>query len=199
MARTVYQGGASIDENAEEWRDVAGFEGLYQVSNLGRLRSLDKVDRGKKKWAGKILKQRINARGYMRTCLCKNGEHINVRIHRLVAEAFIPNPDGKEQVNHIDGDKTNNAIGNLEWATCSENHAHAWATGLAKAHPNLTPVCGEDSKFSTLTTQEVLGIRGLRKEFGMTYDELARMYRVSKHAIYCVITGRTWKHLLKGV
>lgn len=103
----------------EEWRDVLGFEKYYQVSSFGRVKSLlHKKPR--------ILKQQFIGRGY----LCVHLRHLGMDapstlVHRLVAQAFIPNPEGKPQVNHIDGDKTNNRVDNLEWATAQENLLHS--------------------------------------------------------------------------
>ena len=110
----------------EEWRDVAGYEGLYQVSNCGRVKSFqkDKI---------KILKSSVSPFGYLRVVLCKDFNKKNRFVHVLVAQAFIPNPDNKPQVNHIDGNKKNNHVSNLEWMTRSENIIHAFANGLSKS------------------------------------------------------------------
>ena len=114
----------------EEWRPVKGFEGYYEVSNLGRVRSLDRVDSVGRVRIGKILKQSAKNNGYMHLVLSANGIKKNAHAHRLVAQAFIPNPLNKMDVNHIDGDKTNNKVDNLEWATRSENQKHAYDIGL---------------------------------------------------------------------
>ena len=102
----------------EIWKDIAGYEGLYQVSNLGR------VKRYYKNSKEKILKPRSNKDGYLRVVLYKEGKSKQYLVHRLVAQAFIPNPDNKPQVNHKDEDKTNNKVENLEWMTCKENNNH---------------------------------------------------------------------------
>lgn len=88
----------------EEWRDVLGYEGLYEVSNLGRVRR-----------NGKILKPQAERGGYLHVFLSKNGIVKHGKVHRLVASAFIPNPNNYPQINHKDEDKTNNAVSNLEW------------------------------------------------------------------------------------
>lgn len=116
----------------EIWKDIEGYEGLYQISNYGRIKSLEKyiksgIKNSKKvKRKEKILKIQENRYGYNYVNLSKNSEHKYKTIHRLVAQAFIPNPQNKPQVNHIDGDKTNNCISNLEWCTSSENEIHAY-------------------------------------------------------------------------
>lgn len=108
----------------EEWKDIKGYEGLYQVSNLGRVKRL----KGKYMKSERILKQ-VNAyNGYIVVCLCKHNKHKNFKVHRLVAEAFIPNPENKPTVNHIDEDKTNNVVSNLEWATMKEQNNHGTRT-----------------------------------------------------------------------
>ena len=104
----------------EIWKDMEGYEGLYQVSNLGRVKRL----KGKYISTQRILKLRVGTRGYLYVQLCKKGQRKYYTIHRLVAQAFLPNPENKPQVNHIDEDKTNNIISNLEWVTAKENNHH---------------------------------------------------------------------------
>lgn len=106
-------------------KDIVGYEGLYKVSNLGYVK-------GKKG----ILKPYINLRGYYSVCLVKHNKPKTYRLHRIVAQAFIPNPDNKPQVNHIDGDKSNNKAENLEWCTQSENMKHAFRIGLCNNKRN---------------------------------------------------------------
>lgn len=103
----------------EVWKDIEGFEGLYQVSSLGRVRR-----------AGRIKKPHTDHGGYLTVWLCKNSSQKCMKVHRLVAQAFIPNPECKRTVNHFDGNKKNNRVENLEWATHSENIIHANNTGL---------------------------------------------------------------------
>ena len=112
----------------EIWKDIKGYEGLYQVSNLGRVKSLGrwvyKEYRGKR-WQGeKILKQIKNKFGYLRVYLYKNRKAKCYAIHRLVAQVFIPNPYNLPQVNHKDEDKSNNRVDNLEWCTSFYNNEY---------------------------------------------------------------------------
>lgn len=102
-------------------RDVIGYEGLYTVNVLGEIYSV----KSKKK-----LSPCVNRFGYMNVCLYKNGKQKTEKVHRIVASAFIPNPLNKTQVNHIDGNKKNNCVWNLEWNYCSKNARHAFAVGL---------------------------------------------------------------------
>lgn len=103
----------------EIWKDIKGYEGLYQISNLGRVKSLGNGNSNKSKL--KIMKTTLNHKGYPMISLCKDGVSKKFSVHRLVAEAFIPNPDNLPQVNHIDEVKTNNRIDNLEWCTAEYN------------------------------------------------------------------------------
>ena len=116
----------------EIWKDVKGYEGLYQVSNLGRIKSISYFNRANKKTypRNKILKPLINDKGYLRVDLRKNNKSKKVRIHRIAAEHFIPNPYHFSEVNHIDGNKQNNCVNNLEWCTHSQNMKHAVKLGL---------------------------------------------------------------------
>lgn len=117
----------------EEWRDIKGYEGLYQVSNLGRVRSLprevayirvrnNKAQNIISHHSGRIMSSPINGEGYAQVPITRGN---NMRVHRLVAETFIPNPENKPFINHIDGNKANNRVDNLEWCTNSENQRHA--------------------------------------------------------------------------
>lgn len=117
----------------EVWRDIAGYEGFYQVSNLGRVRSMDRVGgKCKRKMAGRILKPTKLHAGYLAVNLCSDNTKKFVCVHRLVAGAFIDNPHGFPYVNHIDGNKENNDTRNLEWVTPIGNTRHAIDAGLFK-------------------------------------------------------------------
>lgn len=111
----------------EIWKPIPGHEEYYEVSNLGRVRRI-KSSAGAK--AGRILKGYLDSIGYLGVTLSINGKVRGFFIHRLVAMTFIPNPENKREVNHKDGNKTNNSVSNLEWATRSENVMHAYNTGL---------------------------------------------------------------------
>lgn len=112
--------------NYENWRDIAGYEGLYQVSSWGRVRSLDRMViaayGSMKLQKGRLLKLGFDKDGYQQVNLWKNGKKKTHTVHRLVAQAFIPNPQNFKEVNHRDEDKTNNRVENLEWCTSVYNH-----------------------------------------------------------------------------
>lgn len=131
----------------EEWRDIKGYEGRYQVSNLGRVKSLAR----KKGWC--IAKERMltlweQHKGYLVADLADGNGHRKHKVaHRLVAEAFIPNPDNKPQVNHKNGDKHDNRVENLEWITNYENHIHkVYSLGVNSVNPVKKILCVEENK-----------------------------------------------------
>ena len=110
----------------EIWKDVVGYEGIYQVSNEGRIKRIGKYRNQVTEWeSNKILKPAIKNNGYMYCQLSRDNKTSPKMVHRLVAEAFIDNPHNKPTVNHIDGNRTNNNVSNLEWATYTENNTHS--------------------------------------------------------------------------
>ena len=117
----------------EEWKPIKGYEGLYEVSNMGRVKSLHY---GKER----IMSAPNGSSGYRRVNLSKQTTRKIKRVHRLVAEAFIPNPMNLPVVNHLDGDKHNNCVSNLEWCTNKENTNHAIKTGLMKSRFASKPI-----------------------------------------------------------
>jgi hypothetical protein len=123
----------------EIWKDVVGYEGIYKISNKGRLKSLNYQHTGKEK----VRTCNVKGNNYVSVILCKGaGESYtrkSLRIHRLVAIAFLPNPENKPVVNHINGIKNDNNLKNLEWCTCSENELHAHRTGL-----KVSPMKGKE-------------------------------------------------------
>lgn len=116
----------------EQWKSISGYEGFYEVSDVGRVKSLKRLDRMGKPWDERILTTYIDKYGYECVKLHKNNKLKHWCVHRLVAEAFISNPNNKPQINHIDGNKQNNHVNNLEWCSAKENSQHAWNIGLSK-------------------------------------------------------------------
>jgi hypothetical protein len=176
----------------EIWKDVKGFEGYYQVSNLGRVKSLDRVEYYQRKDSDKITRRsrkgkplvsKIDRYGYEVVHLRKDGEvNIYPTVHRLVAEAFIDNPDNKPTVNHKDCDKKNNVVSNLEWNTISENTKHASDNGLLK--PTVVSMKGDKNisfkmfpdvveKMFKLLSQGI-SKKDVAKEIGVTVSTVER-------------------------
>lgn len=135
----------------EDWRYVPGFEGIYLISNRGRIQSLPRnfSDTIGRQWKvkGRALRTKTDKNGYVKITLCKNLTLITKTVHRLVALAFIPNPLNLKEVNHIDGDKSNNCNYNLEWSSRSGNIKHAFDKGLKKpSQPySITPLIKHSS------------------------------------------------------
>ena len=153
----------------EIWKDIKYYEGLYQISNYGNVKSLPKERRNRRGvyiQKEKLLSLTNTSTGYKKVELVKDGKRKGFKVHRLVAQAFIPNPDEKPQVNHIDGDKTNNYVDNLEWATASENSIHAYNTGL-------------NSNKKELNENEIISMY----MNGITKEDIAKQYGVSNAVI----------------
>jgi hypothetical protein len=176
----------------EEWRDIRGFEGYYQVSNLGRVRSVDRIVRSRwgteKPVAGHIIKCGLQPVGYLAMPMSKEGRAYRRSVHRLVAESFIPNPEGKPQVNHKNGIKTDNRVENLEWVTGVENCRHAIDEKLYE-FPK-----GEERVQAKLTDQAVREIRALAAK-GMWHKHIAARYGVGRKAITKVVNRQRWAHV----
>lgn len=161
----------------EEWRDIPGFEGRYQVSDAGRVRSRSRV-----------LAPFRHRDGYLQVKLCSRGEESTRFVHRLVCQAFNGDAKGRE-VNHKDGDKTNNIRTNLHWTDRSGNMKHAATTGLL----NLPDNSGERNGMSVLTETEVRRIKELRGT--ATQKELAILFGVSRRAVGMILSGERWGHV----
>lgn len=135
----------------EEWRDIKGYEGLYQVSDQGHVKSLERtfIDNSGRKQTVKerILKPATTYNGYLFVCLSDGGKRKKLRVHRLVCQTFHDNPDNKPCVNHIDENKTNNAANNLEWCTYEENNNHG-TRNARSAETKSKPVaqCAQDGE-----------------------------------------------------
>lgn len=175
----------------EIWKPIPRYEGIYEISNMGNVKSLSR-ERVVGVWGGKtpVLKERIlklgaDSSGYPTVKLYGNGMKRTPKVHRLVADAFIPNPHQKKEINHINGIKSDNRVENLEWCTRTENIRHADATGLR----NCT---GENNHTAKLRKEQVLQIKE-RLSDGANQTKLGIEYNVSASVINHIKTGRTWK------
>jgi len=172
----------------EHWKDVVGYEGIYQVSDLGRVKSLHP---GKRR-CGRILKQATKSNGYLQVTLSRHGQAKATLVHRLVLEAHIgPAPSPKHEGNHKNGDKTDNGVENLEWVTCSENHQHAFDVLGRKP----TKLRGEACGGSRLTRKKVRRIRKLHGTGDHSLRELGRMFGVRHTTIRNIVYRKSWTHI----
>lgn len=177
----------------EIWKPVIGFEGIYEVSNKGRVRSLDRsvfikknhknasYNRSKK---GAQVKGRPDKDGYLCIYLGYEGGGRYKKVHRLVAEAFVKNPQGKKYVNHIDGNKTNNIVENLSWVTAKENTVHALSNGLIK----------RGKRGPMMDAAYVVFFRFAANE-GINYKKLSDIFGFSRVSIARAASGMKWKSI----
>lgn len=173
------------------WKPVKGYEGIYEVSNDGRVKSLARLKEcghpgAKQMTKERLLKIKADRMGYPRVKLSKNGVAKLIPLHRVVALSFVENPHNKPEVNHIDGDKTNNLPDNLEWATRSENLKHAFDKKLKCA------IKGEENNKSKLKAEQVLKIRLLRNE-GVKLVDIADKFGVTAANVSEIVNFKTWK------
>lgn len=159
----------------ELWLPVPDFD-KYHVSNFGRVKSF--------KWSkSRIIKPVLTSRGYLRVELFKDGKPKTFLVHRLVAKAFISNPESKPFINHRDGNKLNNHVSNLEWCTSSENMRHALAAGLQKS--------GQDNYLAKLTNEQARLIRD--NPLDLTQLQLADLFGISQGTISAIQLGLKYK------
>lgn len=178
----------------EIWIAIKGFENKYEVSNLGRIRSIDRIVNSSHNATriskGKILKKNISSSGYEIVCLSSYPLRKYIFAHVLVASHFLDKQNGKDFVNHKNGIKTCNIVTNLEWCTRSENMIHAYKTGLL----NLKN-CGESHSRSILTLELVKKIK-YHLNNNIKVSDIARIIGIKPSAIYSIKKGETWKHVV---
>lgn len=167
-------------ENTEIWKDIDGFE-EYQISNHGRVYSL-KTNKILKASQCSLTRNKI---GYLKVTLYANSKFYNRMIHRLVAQTFVPNPENKREVNHINGDKLNNNDWNLEWTTPKENHNHAIDNGFINDS-------GEFNTRSVLTNKQAREIRSLNGI--LTQKEIGKLYGIGQTHVSQIINNKLYKN-----
>ena len=171
----------------EEWKAIEGYEDYYHISNKGRVKSLKRRNRGIDMM---MTPMKGGAGGRYRAISLSVGGKIKKQyVHRLVAKAFIPNPTGYREVNHLDGNPSNNIVINLEWCDKRHNHLHAYAIGLQR------PIVGEDVHTHIFTEREVRFLRYIKGLYPQIKNsEIAKFYGTSWRAVENVWIGKTWKH-----
>ncbi|HFO0796421.1 TPA: NUMOD4 motif-containing HNH endonuclease [Enterobacter roggenkampii] len=173
-------------KNLEFGNYIPGYEGKYSVTREGRVYSHSRPYSAGRILKGRFLTPSPNTKGYLRVTLLSDGIQKTFSVHRLVAQLFIPNPNGKNEVNHINGDKTDNHVDNLEWCSASENIRHAYRTGLKRG--NIGVVNGR----AKLYEKDVIAIRN---SVGMKLSELSAKYGVTETQISTIRRGNAWRHL----
>ncbi len=193
-----------VNENGlvcqEEWKDIAEVKNIYQSSNLGRIKSLDRVMTSKigvkRFYKGKILVQIIDNKGYLIVGLSINTKHQSKLVSRLVAKAHIPNAKNLPEVNHCgllpngkEGNKLDNRTISLKWTTSSQNSQHSIDNGLQSI------IKGEEHVSAKLTEMQVIEIRNTFATTIISYTKLGQQYGVSAATIRDAILRKTWKHI----
>ncbi len=177
----------------EVWKAVPGYESYYEVSNQGRVRSLERrtTDRLGRPFVryGKVLSLNTEAKGYKSIRLCVETKHRIFKVHRLVASAFLPAPAAGQQINHMNGIKDDNRPENLEWVTPEQNMRHAFSNGLGRSS------LGEKNTRAILCSDDVRYIRQMSVE-GVSCAAISRSYNVSEAAIRQILKGRNWAHVV---
>jgi len=178
----------------EVWKDIPEFEGLYQASTLGRIRSLDRRtisplwNQETQIHKGKILMPVATRDGkYHKVGLSKNGKYYQITVHRLIGKTFILNSEDKPMINHKNGIVTDNRVCNLEWVTDRENKIHAiniLGNGL-----------GERNGSAKLTKEQVLNIRILAQTLTNSHKEIAQMFHISRRHICTIVNRKCWRHI----
>jgi hypothetical protein len=173
----------------EIWKDIEDFEGLYQVSNLGRVKSMVRPYRRTEK----IITATDNGHGYLIVGLRRPSSVKGMLVHRLVMQAFEPisNPEDM-QVNHKDFNTYNNRLDNLEWCTVLENNQHFWREG---GHIDLSSITGSNHHLSSLTEEDVLNIRAMHATGKYSVNGLAKILGMPESTVRCIVKRKTWKHL----
>lgn len=174
----------------EEWRDVVGWEGMYKVSNCGRIFSLPRRDKRNRSWGGYYMSFTKNKYGYLTVNLTRDAKQKRYAVHRLVACAFLQNPNNYKEINHKDENKENNNLSNLEWCTRSYNVTYGRLDEKFRKHR----VAGERCGRSKITLEQVNEIRAKyvrnSRKFGL--PSLAKEYGISPSQVGNIVREKSW-------
>lgn len=171
----------------EVWKPIEGYEGLYDISNLGRVKSLPKQSGSRLNINSTIMRLGSDKNGYSVISLSKNGKYKLCKVHRLVGQAFIPNPENKPCINHKNLIKNDNAFVNLEWVTIYENSFHSSLHGKNWG-------IGEKNNSAKLSDDDIRAIKHL-SFFGYKARHLYDMFGVSKNCIQYILNNEKWQHV----
>jgi hypothetical protein len=178
----------------EEWKDIEGYEGFYEISSIGNVRSLDRwVEHrlhGQIFIHGRQLKLATNDKDYVIVVLSRDCHKKTFYVHRLVALHYIPNPDNLPEVNHKKGDKKLNGKDDLEWTTASGNSQHAYDTGLSKIQNKE----GENNSRAILKESDIITIRNMAAN-GATHRAIMDLFNLKRDHVWGIINRRVWKHI----
>ena len=173
------------DYQIEQWRDIPGYDGIYQASSFGRIKSISRsvpTKKGTQFVKERILKHSIN-KGYARISLSYKNIVYRKAVHFFVASCFLPNPESKKYINHKDGDKLNNKVDNLEWCTSSENEQHSYKSlGKINSHRKLSE--------HDLIYIKANAVKAKRYMGGGNIAEIAKMFSVHKKTIHNVLNNK---------
>lgn len=173
---------------SEEWRDVAGYEGLYQVSSMGRVKSLERADSWGRTVKERILKPNVVGGGYLRVVLYAGGKTRMFFVHRLVCQAFHENPDNKPEVNHVNEDKTDNRACNLEWSTRKENCNHGTRNErLGKAQSKSVAQYAQDGDLVKVWSS----VTEVQRQAGFSQGHISKVANGKRKTAY----GFIWKYV----
>lgn len=187
-----------MNEEVEVWKDVQGYEGLYQVSSHGRVKRVERFytqlngltgNYNTKKLTEMIMKPFEDEDGYLRIQLINEGNRKKHFVHRLVSLNFIPNPENKPEVNHKEGNKKDNRVWMLEWNTTSENQIHAIVNKLYETAK------GEQSGQAKLKEVQVREMHALWQTGNVTQTYLSKKFEVASSAVSRILNGVRWKHV----
>lgn len=185
----------------EVWQDIPGYEGVYQASDMGRIRGIDRFDSSGKFRTGKVLKQRTNKHGYKQLVLSKNGIVRTHIVHVIICTVFNGHKPDNHEVSHKNGIKTDNRKDNVYWKTHAENERDKILHGTIPkgdrngkyTKPNKTPR-GERIGTSKLSVEDILKIRSLHRD-GLGCIRISKIFGVSKTSILNIINRKTWNHI----